>query len=336
MSVRARSLILIALLSAFVVAVLWRAVGDPGTPSPAVGADRTALQTTVLVGEGDHPAISGDERYDRLLVFERDGLLVGAWNDAPDETASHPWRAQSEEVLGRGSDADVSGQPGTPPVPPRCVVFLDPAGRPTLKVLGGGTRTLDRHGATDVTVDGTCHNVAWGNRRGLWWWSAETRDVKQLVRRSVSRVDWAVRTDRVAYQVGSVVLVNDLGEKRTHRAGGGANPAISEQGHVVAFNRSGHVLINGTWQNGLGPVRDVTKAGLVAGPPTIGAGGAYVAYAGGGFAWLWTDVRDLTLLESLSADKQPVSAEEAVVSSRGNEVFYVHEGSVFARYLGPR
>jgi hypothetical protein len=138
--------------------------------------------------------------------------------------------------------------------------------------------------------------------------------------------------DKVAFANGGSVWVHDVRkDKTTQVAGGGASsPVISEAGEVVAYVRDGAVFSNDKM------VSDPSFG--TASDPTIAAGGAYIAYAtSGGGAYLYTDVRGQSLLESVDASRQPLSpATDATVSSRGNEVFFVFGGQIYSRYLGPR
>lgn len=313
-------------------------------PAEAVDlGDRTALQTTVAIAQGANPSISGDERYDRVLAFDKDGTVYIARNATPTVNAAYPWSTDSVTPIGTGHNPDVDGQPGEPPVPPKCVAYLSPTNQPMLKHLGGGTERLSDHPVTNVSVNGTCTAVAFGDRQGLNLVDvASDKTTVVKTNHPVESVDFASRSSsaqaRVAYETHDVSYVYDARDKSSRRMGAGQLPVISEQAHVVAFERRGSVFINGTWQDGFGPVRNVTIAGVVAnGGPSIGAGGSYVAWEGSGLAWLWTDVRDLSLLESLDANKKPLSpVSDVEISSRGNEVFFVYNGTIMARYLGPK
>jgi hypothetical protein len=131
------------------------------------------------------------------------------------------------------------------------------------------------------------------------------------------------------------VRANDFVTDRTTQVAGGgaADPVISEQGTVVAFVRDGRVFLH---DGSTRPVSDPSAG--AASEPSIGAGGAYVAYStASGNVFLYSDVRQLNLLESLDANRQALIASgDPAVSSRGNEVFFVHDSQIYARYLGPR
>jgi hypothetical protein len=149
-----------------------------------------------------------------------------------------------------------------------------------------------------------------------------------------SRVNAA--TDAVAYQTPGAVWVRDFAKGRTRRiAGGGASaPEISEQGTVVAYVRGGRVYTN---DRGRTEAISDRKQGT-ASDPSLGGGGKYVAYAASrGNVLLYTAVRRVTLTMSVSAHGGGLRpATEPSVSSRANEVFFVHSGQIYARYLGGR
>jgi hypothetical protein len=213
----------------------------------------------------------------------------------------------------------------------------------------------------DVTVDGTCSRVAFsarasdlggGGRREVYVRylsgpgrgrtvvaSTKGRSRKPL-HADASHPSYSSRVngsnDKVAFQAGAGVYVHDFRKGRTRlvAGGGAAEPVISEQGFVVAYTRGGVLHTNDR-----GHDRAVSDPS--AGPasdPSIGAGGFYVAYqTGAGSVVLWTAVRQLSLVESVGSDRQPLApAGDPAVSSRANEVFFVHQGQLFARYLGGR
>jgi hypothetical protein len=385
--------------------------------APATAADRTAVQTTVQVTQGlggapdgpsAHPAISGDERFDRVLAFDSEAtnLVPGdtngetdvfvARNAYPDANASQVWTPAGIELISHGLGGQpangpsygpaVDGRPGEPPVPPRCVAFVSEASN---LVKGDTNRHADAfvyrlssgkiervsvdsqghqaNGRTfDVSIDGTCSRVAFsarssrlgggahqqvyvhylsGDERGQTVLASSTKHGKPGNGDS-SQPSYSIRVshanDKVAFTSEATnlggpagVFVHDFGHDRTLSIGaGGSDPAISEQGYVVAFRRGGEVLTNDR-----GSVSAITQPGEVAtGRVSIGTGGAYVGYGTeSGNVLLYTAVRALTLVESKDAAGNPlVPSSDPAVSARGNEVFFVHGGEVYARYLGPR
>jgi hypothetical protein len=270
----------------------------------------------------------------------------------------------------------VDGEPGEPPHAPTCVAFVSAAsnlvrgdtnGQPDVFVADLGAGKIVRASISsdgeqangpsfDVSVDGTCERVAFSARASklgggggrqvyVHYMGGPTKGDTVLASSkgrgkpmggSAEHPSYAIRvngaTDKVAFAAGGAVYVHDFKKKKTTQvaAGGAADPVISEAGEVVAYARGGMVFANDK------PVSD-PNAGA-ASDPSVGANGAYIAYsAAGGGVYLYTDVRQLNLLESLDANGQPLMpSSDAAVSIRGNEVFFVHDGQVFARYLGGR
>jgi hypothetical protein len=138
--------------------------------------------------------------------------------------------------------------------------------------------------------------------------------------------------DKVAFANGGAVYVHDFRKDKTTQvaSGGASNPVISEAGEVVAYQRDGAVFANSQ------QVSD--PAAGTASDPSIAGGGAYIGYeTSGGEVFLFTATRNANLLQSLSADRQRlIPSGDPAVSSRANEVFFVHDGQIFARYNGPR
>ena len=277
---------------------------------------------------------------------------------------------------GKSYGPAVDGEPGSPPHAPTCVAFVSDAsnlvsgdtnGQPDAFVAKLGSGKISRvsigsDGAQangpsfDVSVDGTCERVAFSARasklgggggqqvyvhhvagpgKGTTELASATKSGKPMGG-GASHPSYAIRVnasnDKVAFSAGGAVYVHDFKKKKTSQVAGGgaAEPVISEDGSVVAYARDGMVFSNSK------PVSD-PNAGT-ASDPSIGAGGAYIAYAAsGGGVFLYTDVRQLNLLESLTADGKPLTpSDQPAVSARGNEVFFVHDGQIFARYLGGR
>jgi hypothetical protein len=270
----------------------------------------------------------------------------------------------------------VDGEPGSPPHAPTCVAFVSAAsnlvrgdtnGQPDVFVadLGSGKivrASVDSAGqqangpSFDVSVDGTCERVAFSARASKLGGGggrqvyvhhlggpgkgdtelASTKGGGKPMGGSAEHPSYSIRVngsnDKVAFAAGGAVYVHDFKKKKTSQvaAGGASDPVISEAGEVVAYARGGTIFSNSK------PVSDAS--GGAATDPSVGANGAYIVYstAGGGVN-LYTDVRQLNLLESLDANDQPLTpSNDADVSIRGNEVFFVHDGQVFARYLGGR
>src|SRR5205085_1661163 len=124
-----------------------------GLPAAAGAQDRAASQTTVQITNGNAPsgapAISGDERFDRVLAFQSDAsdLVPGdgngktdvfmAANATPDVNASATWRPNALELVSHGRGGQpangnsyspaVDGEPGEPPHAPTCVAFVSDA-----------------------------------------------------------------------------------------------------------------------------------------------------------------------------------------------------------------
>jgi hypothetical protein len=205
----------------------------------------------------------------------------------------------------------------------------------------------------DVSVDGTCSRVAFsaqapalggGATRTVYVRSLSGAGSGTTVAASTqpnashpsytSRVNAA--TDKVAYATPGAVWVRDFVRNKTQRiSGGGASaPVISEQGTVVAYARGGRIYTN---DRGRTTSISQRKAGT-ASQPSLGGGGQYVAYAASrGKVLLYTAVRQVTLDMAVSAHGGPlVPATEPSVSTRANEVFFVHNSQIYARYLGGR
>jgi hypothetical protein len=371
-------------------------------PSAAFAQSRDALQTTVQVTNGNGassaPAISQDERFDRVLAFQSvaSDLVSGdtngksdvfvARNANPDADASSTWTPNGLELVSRGRGgqpangdsygAAVDGEPGEPPHAPTCVAFVSDAsnlvsgdtnGQPDVFVAKLSNGSITRVSVSsknkqangpsfDATVDGTCERVAFsarasklggGSGRQVYVHHvsgpdkgdtvvASTKSNGKPMGGSNEHPSYSIRVnganDKVAFANGGSVYVHDFRHGRTTQvAGGGAsNPVISEQGQVVAYQRDGAVYSNdkAVSDPGAGSASD----------PSIGAGGSYIAYAAaGGGVYLYTDVRQLNLLQSVDANRQTLApATDPAVSARGNEVFFVHQGQIYSRYLGPR
>jgi hypothetical protein len=271
---------------------------------------------------------------------------------------------------------DVDGKPGEPPVAPTCVAFVSNASnlvrgdtnrQPDVFVARLGSGAIQRvsingdgkqaNGPSfDVAVDGSCQRVAFSARASklgggggrqvyVHYMSGPNRGDTVLASAKnngkpmggsaehpsvIARAN-AVQ-DKVAFADGGAVYVHDFRKDKTTQiaAGGASNPVISEAGEIVAYERGGTIFSNNS------AVSDPSFG--TASDPSIGAGGTYIAYStSGGGVYLYTSVRQLNLLESVDAGGQPlVPSSDADVSSRGNEVFFVHDGQIFSRYLGAR
>src|SRR3954469_10725490 len=94
-------------------------------PAAAGAQDRAASQTTVQITNGNGPsgapAISGDERFDRVLAFQSDAsdLVSGdsngktdvfvARNANPDVDASSTWTPSGLELISKGRGGAANG-----------------------------------------------------------------------------------------------------------------------------------------------------------------------------------------------------------------------------------